>query len=454
MEEQEQPTGKQSDEPTPKGDGPEPKKRPRKRKADQADGNNRRNQRARARVKAARDEDAATDQATQSGPTDTTMQRRAHEVRPVAEPARMKRRHWGVILSLLLLVCAPSGMTWWYLEERATDQYASTIGFSVRKEEMGSAVEVLGGITGMSSDSSKDTDILYEFIQSQKIVELIDKRLNLRALYTVPYHHDPIFALKPDASIEELVAYWDRMVKIFYDGGNGLLEIRVNAFDPQDAQTIAQAIFEESSLMINRLSAIAREDATRYAKIELDDAVQRLKETRQAITEFRNRAQIVDPNADIQSQMGLLNTLQQQLASALIELDLLKETTRLTDPRIEQASRKIAVIEARIADERNKFSIGGSGGGEAFATLVSEYEGLQVEREFAEQSYLAAQSAFNGARAEAQRQSRYLAAFVEPTLAETAQYPQRLTLWGLVTLFLLVIWSILVLVYYSIKDRR
>ncbi|MCB1366836.1 MAG: sugar transporter [Rhodobacteraceae bacterium] len=366
----------------------------------------------------------------------------------------MKLRHWGVILSFLLMVCVPSGVTWWYLEERAADQYASTIGFSVRKEEMGSAVEVLGGITGLSSDSSKDTDILYEFIQSQKIVELIDKRMDLRALYSVPYHHDPVFALKPDASIEDLVAYWDRMVKIFYDGGNGLLEIRVNAFDPQDAQKIAGAIFEESSLMINRLSAIAREDATRYAKIELDEAVQRLKETRQAITEFRNRAQIVDPNADIQSQMGLLNTLQQQLASALIELDLLKDTARQTDPRIEQATRKIAVIEARIADERNKFSIGGSGGGEAFATLVSEYEGLQVEREFAEQSYLAAQSAYNGARAEAQRQSRYLAAYVEPTLAETAQYPQRLTLLGLVTLFIFVIWSILVLVYYSIKDRR
>jgi capsular polysaccharide transport system permease protein len=153
--------------------------------------------------------------------------------------------------------------------------------------------------------------------------------------------------------------------------------------------------------------------------------------------------------------MGLLNTLNQQLAEALITLDLLRETTRADDPRIAQAERRIEVIEARIAEERRKFGVGDASSDTGdYASVMAEFERLSVDREFAERAYIAALSAFDGARAEAQRQSRYLAAYVRPTLAETAEYPGRILLTGLVGLFLLLAWAILALVYYSLRDRR
>ena len=101
-------------------------------------------------------------------------------VLPIAGPARIKRRHYGVLLSFLLLVALPSFTVSWYMDVRAVDQFASTIGFSVRKEENNSAIDILGGITQLSAGRSSDTDILDEFIQSQQLVELVDKRLDLR----------------------------------------------------------------------------------------------------------------------------------------------------------------------------------------------------------------------------------------------------------------------------------
>ncbi len=62
-----------------------------------------------------------------------------------------------------------------------------------------------------------------------------------------------------------------------------------------------------------------------------------------------------------------------------------------------------------------------------------------------------APSAF--ARREARRQSRYLAAHVRPTLAQKAQYPERTKLIALLTLFSFLTWSIICLVYYSLRDR-
>ncbi len=405
--------------------------------------------------------------AVESTPLTTTSDKGAPpasvtpQLRPPASPAALRPRHWGLALSFLLMVLMPTTTALWYLQTRAADQYASRVGFSVRKEGSSPAIDLLGGLSGVSSGRATDSDILYEFIQSQEMVQRVDARLNLRRLFSKPAR-DPLFAFDPTGSIEDLRDYWQRMVKVSYDAGTGLIDIRVTAFDPRDARTIAREIFSQSSRMINHLSAIARDDATRYAKKDLDVAAARLKAIRQKITAFRSRFRILDPKADIRGQMGLLNTLHQQMAEALIQQDMLRQTTRANDPRIAEARRRIGVIQRRITAERKKFGLGptrttpadSTRRGDGYSVLLSRYEGLSVERDFAERAYLSARTAFDSARAEAQRQSRYLAAYVEPTLAQTAEYPRRGLILSLLAGFLFLIWSILSLVAYSIKDRR
>ena len=365
------------------------------------------------------------------------------------------RRHRIVAISFAVAVLLPTLISAAYLWGIAKDQYSSNVAFSVRSEQGGSALEILGGLTQISGSSSSDTNVLYAFIQSQDLVSRIDADLDLRAIWSKPGASDPIFAYSAPGTIEDLADYWEKMVKISYDATGGMLEVRVQAFDPLDAQKIAEKIYIESTAMINQLSDIAREDGIRYAREDLDESVAKLRDARAAITQFRNVNQIVDPSIDTMGQMGLLNTLHQQLAASMVELDLLRDTTRGDDPRITQTERKIGVIQNRINEERLKLGIGdGAQQGNAFANLVGEYERLTVDREFAEQSYTAALATFNAARAESGRQSRYLAAHIQPTLAERSLYPQRLTLLGLISLFLFLGWVVAVLVGYSIKDRR
>ncbi|MEM9317800.1 MAG: capsule biosynthesis protein [Pseudomonadota bacterium] len=372
---------------------------------------------------------------------------------PVAGPARKRARHWMAILSFLTLVALPSAFAAWYLYSRAADQYASRVAFSVRTEESGSAIELLGGITDLSSSSTADADVLYSFLQSQELVQRLDAQLGLREIWSrVSHELDPVFAYHAPGTIEDLVDHWQRMVRIGYDSGTGLIDIRVLAFDPGDAQAIATAIASDSSRMINELSAIAREDAIRYAREERDRAEERLSDARIALTAYRNRTQIVDPTIDTQGQMGLVTTLQAQLAETLIELDLLRETTRENDPRIEQAERRITVIEDRIEAERAV--IGTAGDGTAFADLVAEFERLSVDLEFAQEAYTAALATYDVALADAQRQSRYLAAHIRPTLAESPKYPKRELLLVLVGGFFFLAWAVLTLVAYALRDRR
>jgi capsular polysaccharide transport system permease protein len=360
----------------------------------------------------------------------------------------------GFLLSFLAMVIVPLLCAAAYLYWRAVPQYESTVGFSVRREEAAMPVDFLGGFAGLSGSGSADADILHAYLSSQELVAALDRDLDLRGAFALYRAEDPVFAFREGGTIEDLVTYWGRMTRLSYDAGTGLIELRVRAFEPALAQDIAAAAFGHSQNLINALSAIARDDILDGAKVALDQAGARLRAARGALTAFRTESQIVDPGADVSGQMGLLTRLQAELADELIRLDLLENQTRESDPRIAQSRQRIAVIDARIATERQKIGSGGGPAGEDYASVMAEFERLSVDVEFARESYLAALAAHDLAVAEARRQTRYLAAHIKPTLAERATAPDPAVILGLGGVFLVLIWAVSALTWSSLRDRQ
>ncbi|PZX38322.1 capsular polysaccharide transport system permease protein [Roseinatronobacter thiooxidans] len=376
--------------------------------------------------------------------------------RPVARPAQMKSRHRGLVLSLVLVIALPVLLTTIYLTIFAQPQYASQVGFTIRQEETGNASDLMGGLSGLlGSPVQSNADLLFEYVQSQEIVERIDAHFDLIAHYTESWPRDPVFSIWPTALIEDVHWFWNRMVRLTYDKSTGMMLAQVRARDPASAQRLAHLIVAESELMINRLNETARRDTMRNAEFDLETALERLRSARQALSEFRARTQILDPQADIQGRMGVLNVLQQQLAEALVEYDLLMmQISDSNDPRLRQMQRRIEVVRNRINEERRDFTQQDVTGDDTdYPRLIAQYEGLLVDQTFAEATYQAALTAFDAARSNASRQTLYLANFIQPSLAQRAQYPQTILIIALTAGFMTLIWSIMALVYYSLRDR-
>ncbi len=405
---------------------------------------------------------AAQEAATVDAPDDTAMPARAAPadrpgmaVRPLASPARIRRRHRGLFLSFVLLVMLPVAIVATYLYVLAEDQYASTTGFTVRSDDGPSASELVGGLSALvGGSSSSDTDVLYAFIYSQQLVERVQTRIDLRTHYSAHWETDPVFSIWPDATIEDMVWFWGRVVTVSYDKNSGLMDVQVRAHTAEMAQHIAEVIVAESETMINALNQQARRDSMANAESDLEAALTRLRSAREDLAAFRARTQIVDPQADIAGRMGVINGLQQQLAQALVEYDLLLQTTADTDPRVRQSERRIEVIRQRINEERRNFATQDVTVFDTdYPRLIAQFESLTVNQQFAETTYTAALTALDSARSNAARQSLYLATYVRPTLAQRAEYPERLQLIALSAIFLLLAWSTLALVYYSLRDR-
>ena len=275
----------------------------------------------------------------------------------------------------------------------------------------------------------------------------------MHAVYSKNYNLDPWFSLNPNGTIEDLSDYWNDVVKVFYDRNTGIIEVKVHAFSAHDARKIARLIVNVSSQKINDLSAISRLDTIRYAEEELSSALERLKRARKAMTEFRSLNELVDPEVELGVQTGLLSALQGELSSLLIEADVLADTVSDQDPRRLELERRIAIVEDRIEEERSKFSSQGLDKSD-FSKLLGDYESLLVDREYAEQAYLASMATYDAAVTEANRKSKYLATYIEPTLAERAEYPDKDLLIFLISIISLFSWATLTLLFYALRDRR
>ncbi|MGB1235176.1 MAG: sugar transporter [Planktomarina sp.] len=368
----------------------------------------------------------------------------------LAPRASFKSRHHWIGASFVVTVLLPAAIVAIYLYLIALPQFASTVAFSVRDDSSSASLDLLGGLTDLSGSASKDADVLYAYLHSQQIVTEVGENVNLDAVWAVS--SDPVFTLSPDATIEDMHRYWQRMIHVAYDSNAGLIQIRANAFRPDDAKHIAQAVLDQSKQLINTIADITKSDTMRLAEAEVMTATENLNTARAALSDFRTTHQILDPQADIAGRLGLLNSLQAQKAQALIDYDLLLSTqTRAGDPRLDLAQRRIEVVEGLIVKERNTW---GTSAEIAYATLMSQFEALSVDVEFAQTAYVASRANFETAKADTSRTQKYLAAHITPTRAERSEYPRRLTLLSLIAGGLAVMWSIGLLLYYSIRDRR
>lgn len=365
---------------------------------------------------------------------------------------RLRLRHWLVILSFVFCAVLPAALSVWYLAARAADRYVSRVAFTVFADSFVPSTGMFNDLLTFETGEATDTDILYAFLVSPDMAQRLDRRLDLRAMYAKAADRDPWFSLPAGASDEALQAYLRWRIDVTYEVRQGVINLAVEAFDPADAQTIAEAVRDEAAALVDRLSEAARADKVRFAVADVAEARARLDAERARLRAFRNENRIVSPEADVTGQTGLLRALQADLADTVVRRAQLAETARDGDARLAQAERRIRAINAQIAAERKRLGDGEDGA--SIVRVLGAYEALLVDVEFAQDAYVSAQEALEVARAEANRRNRYLAVHVAPTRPEAPVRPERLTLSLAVPFFLFAAWLMAALIGYNIRDSR
>jgi capsular polysaccharide transport system permease protein len=362
-------------------------------------------------------------------------------------------------LSFALCVLLPSLLGGLYFFVIASERYAARASFAVRSmDSVPSGGDFLGAIAGLSSVGTTTTDsyIVLEYLKSRELIDKIQAEFDLREAFSKS-SIDFLYRLDASAPIEDVVAYWDWMITASYDNTSAILNFEVEAFSAQDAKAIATLIVAYCQELINQLSEQARKDAVRFAQKEVATAEVRLKVIRDEMRKFRSSSSAVDPTASAAAQVQLVTGIETQLIELRARLGTLLASLDEDSLPVVQLRKQISSLETQLIEKQTE--VNGEGDntstriGRGLSSLLADYEKLQVDMEFAQKAYATSLSSLERARAEADRQQRFLAVFASPSTPEIAIYPYRVINTFLVFISALILWSIGVLLAYSIRDH-
>lgn len=361
----------------------------------------------------------------------------------------------GLVVSLLIMVIAPAGLSGYYYGVVASDIYVSEAKFAVRGTvehlPKSTALEMFSPLTAMNSN--QDAFIVASYIDSLPLIDKVQRSHDIRSVYSRP-EIDPVARLDAHTSAEGLRKYWNKKVTATIDNLSGVVTLHVAAFTPSDALAISKTVLVESERLVNDISRRKNADSVDFARDEVTRAEKRVETARLAMQDFRNQSGQVDPGKQAEATLKLAMVLRTE------RIALENELSAARSNKLSETSPSIQVLNARLAGAKDRIAevdrtlTGDSRDQRTTAALLYRYEGLELERMFAEKVYAMAQTAYERARITADRQNLYLVTFVQPGLAQLPLLPRRGAEILVICACAFAIWSVCALVVAAVKDHN
>lgn len=305
----------------------------------------------------------------------------------------------------------------------ATPQFESYSTFTIQSSETRPAFGMEGLLAGMASGAGHDALAVRDYALSRDMLALLDKQDGFISHFREP-SRDWLSRLGASASFEDAFEYFGSKVYADYDQTSGAVTLRIRAFSPDKAQAFAKTVLASSEAMVNRLSERQRRDRTRYAEAELKLAEERLQSSRKAIVALQQKHKDFSPLQTAGAAIEIRTQLEAELAKARAELMQLKSYMNENAPQVRAANEKVKSLAAQAAGESRRLVDPKESGG-LNASLI-DFEAGMTEKEFAEKAYASALAALELARADADRQHRYLAVVAGPSKPDESTYPHRI----------------------------
>lgn len=357
---------------------------------------------------------------------------------PVGPPAsdadgrRERGMHFRRRLAFLAVVVVPTLVAAIYYAFVATDRYEAISQFVIRSPSNAATSQLASLVQGSSIvRSSDDAFVVHAYLASRDIVRKLVETSDLRArlgrteidfLWRYP---SPFLSHNE----ERLYTHVQRIVSVDYDYSTGITTLKVQAFRPEDAKAIADAMLAASEAFINGMSDRAQTDAVAAAEREVAQSRVLAGEALANVTAYRNKVGMIDPGRVSGAALETIARLALEAAQTSAQIAEIEKTSPQSTQIVALQHRK-AALDEQIRNEQMHL-VGSSA---SLVPIIEEYERLTMERAFAERAFASALSALEVARLDAVRQKLFLERISSPSAPDYPQYPSRLI--GILVVFL------------------
>lgn len=363
----------------------------------------------------------------------------------------LQRSRW-VWPWFLLIVVVPTAVAAYYTATTTARMYLSQARFAIEDRQQ-SPLSGLDGVMssfGLSSGEPKSIYTLRHYIQSHDALRALEARVPFDKVYAAP-HGDALTRLSGDATFDERLRYYRRMVIPRVSTTENLITLDVWAFDPDVAQALSQNLLELAETFVNDINARVNEDQVNFYVRERDKAEANLLGARRELTAWRNANNMVSPMAEVEMVQTLVSALENELAKITADIAGLQEayTREREGPRIRTLQLRQDEIQRQINEAKNRIA---GMSEETSANKIEEYETLVSNAELAQENLRLAMTSVEAARQLVMKQQRYLLTITNPSLPSEPSFPLLTRHVSLVFVVALMAFGILALLHAIIRD--
>lgn len=366
---------------------------------------------------------------------------------------RIKHRLRGINRLFVLTVFLPTTVAVIYFGFFASDIYISESRFVIRSPQKQTPTGLGAFLQGAGfSKSQDDTYTVHDFINSRDALRQLNQKYGLSSLYASRGidRLSRFGGLDSDTSNEALHRYYQKkIVEVSNDSASSITTLRVKSFTAADARSLNASLLEMSEKLVNQLNERGRQDMIMFAQSEVATAEAKARAAALALSSYRNKKGVFDPEKQSALQLQQISKLQDELIAAKTQLAQVRSVTH-SNPQLPVLQKRIDVLQAEISVETAKVA----GGDRSLSGQAAEYERLALERSFADKQLAAALASLEQARNEAQRKQLYLERIVQPSLPDYPVEPKRLR--AIVSTFAvgMICWGILSMLIAGVREHH
>ncbi|MGP9799101.1 chain-length determining protein [Halomonas sp. 86] len=354
-----------------------------------------------------------------------------------------KSPQWAIAILAILLVSF-----YWFVW--AQERYVSYATVVLESPQVATPEFNLSSLMGGGAGNTADLLLLREHLLSVDMLRLLDEQLNVRQHYS---EHGDFFARlrNPDVPIEDLHKYYLRRVDIELDEYAGVLNIQVQAYTPEFAYDMASLLLKAGEDHMNQMGHRLADEQVHFLERQMVGLEERFRETRVQLLEFQNEYGLVSPTATVEGINQVVASLEGDLARIQAQRNALASFQSTQSAELRQVERNITALRDQIEEQRDRLA---QATGNSLNRVSSEYQTLELQAQFAQETYSNALAVLENTRLEAARQLKQVSVLQSPLFPEYPTEPNRLynsSVFAIITIFLAFIFSMILMI---VKDHR
>jgi capsular polysaccharide transport system permease protein len=350
------------------------------------------------------------------------------------------------LICLLSIIVVNSYWTFY-----ASNRYVSESNIVLESPQIALPSLDVSSLFGSSNGKSAEMLLLRDYLMSVDMLRKVDETVNFRKHYAAKQHDFFSRLYSEDVPIENLHQYYLSRISVELDDYAQVLRIKVQAFVPELAHRIATLLLEQGEARMNALGQRLAEEQVRFLEKQVDQLSASFNKVRLELLDYQNEKGLVSPVGMVESLNAVVAGLEAQLANLKTSRRAIVSYQSLKSPAVVKINSEIEAIKQQIIHERARMAQASGG---ALNTLSSEYQLLQLQLEFAQQSYSGGLAALQNTRIEAARKLKQISILQYPTLPEHAVEPDRLYKSVVVTILALFIALIAQMLVLIIKEHQ